>query len=118
MSLFDKLLTIHLVCDWLLQNEWMALNKTDLRHPSAWVHSGIHLCGLLLVLPKWLAVLVAITHILIDTRKPLIAWRNLIKQTTSPSDPATIHLAFWGDQVTHIAILALVALWLDRSNDE
>lgn len=112
MTLFDKALVIHLFCDWILQNEWMAANKTSLRHPAAWVHSGIHFLGLLLIFPVWLAFAVAVTHIIIDTRTPLIMWRRLIRQTTDPANPATIHVAFWGDQVAHIAILTLACLVL------
>lgn len=26
--------TLHLIIDWLLQNEWMAVNKTQVRHPA------------------------------------------------------------------------------------
>jgi hypothetical protein len=99
----------HLICDWLLQNEWMALNKISLRHPAAYVHSGIHLCGLLLVFPWPWALGLAVSHLLIDTRKPLIWWRTLIRQTTDPTNPASIHVAFWGDQVAHISCLALAA---------
>jgi hypothetical protein len=32
----------HLVADWLLQNNWMAKNKSSLVHPAAWVHALIH----------------------------------------------------------------------------
>ena len=102
-------LVAHLIADWLLQNEWQAVNKTSLRHPAAWVHSGIHLALLLFVFPWPAALALFVSHLLIDTRKPLIWWRRLIRQTTDPANPATIHVAFWSDQVTHIACLALAA---------
>lgn len=107
MNTFETALVWHLVADWLFQNEWQAVNKTNPRHPAAWVHSGIHLLGLLIIFPVWIAVGVAVTHFLIDLRVPLIWWRKLIKQTTDPKNPATIHVAFWGDQVLHILILAI-----------
>ena len=102
-------LVAHLVCDWFFQNEWQAVNKTSLRHPAAWVHSGIHLVGLLLVFPPAWALLLALTHLLIDTRKPLQWWGRMMRQTQDPANPVTIHLAFWRDQVAHIACLAAVA---------
>lgn len=111
MTIFEKALLIHLVCDWLLQNEWMALNKKDLRHPAAWVHSGIHFVGLCLVFPAWVALLVAVIHALVDTRVALITWRHLIRQTTDPANPASLHIAFWGDQVVHLVVLALAIEW-------
>ena len=106
MTLFEQALVWHLVADWLLQNEWMQ-NKTNLLHPAAWVHSGIHLLGLLVLFPTWLALLVGLSHLLIDTRKPLIWWRTFFRQTQDPSNPASMHVAFWGDQVAHIAIIAI-----------
>lgn len=115
MTLFERALVVHLVCDWLLQNEWMAMNKTDLKHPAAWVHSGIHAIGLTFAFPVWIAVIIGLTHLLIDTRTPLVKWRQLIKQTTDPANPATIHVAFWGDQVAHIGVLAMAVLCTERS---
>lgn len=104
---------VHLIADWLLQNEWMALHKTDLRHPAAWVHSGIHTVGLCFIFVWPLALLIGITHLLIDTRKPLIWWMRVIKQI--PPDVRFPLIELWLDQVMHIAILAGVSLgvvWL------
>jgi hypothetical protein len=101
-------MVIHLLCDWLLQNDWMARNKAILKHPAAYVHSGIHLVGLLLIFPPLAAVAIAFIHLLIDTRLPLVAWRNLFRQTRT--GPAALHVAMWGDQVAHIIVLALAAL--------
>lgn len=103
---------IHLFVDWFLQNDWQARYKTSLKHPAAYVHSGLHLAGLLFLFLWPAALFIAITHLLIDTRKPLIWWRNFIKQTTDPNNPATIHVAFWQDQVAHIVIIALVSSWI------
>jgi hypothetical protein len=103
-------LVAHWVFDWLLQNHWMAQNKASLLHPASWVHSGIHLLGLLVVFYPiwWVAVLIGITHILIDTRVPLIWWRKFYKQTTTGD--AAMHVAMWGDQVLHVTVLAIAAL--------
>ncbi|MEZ4557838.1 MAG: hypothetical protein R2854_15585 [Caldilineaceae bacterium] len=57
---------IHLLADWPLQTEWMAAHKSNLTHPAAWVHSGVHTALLLLILTWPLALLVGVTHLLID----------------------------------------------------
>jgi hypothetical protein len=105
-------IVIHLFCDWILQNDWQARNKSSLKHPAAYVHSGIHLAGLSLLVffgvPWYFPVIVAITHILIDTRKPLAWWRSFFKQTTE--GPVALDVALWSDQVAHITVLAIVAL--------
>lgn len=67
---FERGLVAHLIADWLLQNDWMARNKGDLRHQATWVHAGIHAVLLGLAL-GWLAGLVlGLLHVLIGTRIP------------------------------------------------
>jgi hypothetical protein len=100
----------HLVADWLLQNEWMSNNKTSLRHPASWVHSGIHFLCLLLVMPWAFAMLVALIHLLVDTRVPLAWWRRIYRQTSDPQNPAFVSFAMWQDQVVHILVL-YAACW-------
>jgi len=107
-------LVVHLVADWLLQNDWMAKNKGDLGHPAAYIHGGIHLLGSLLVFPVWAALFIAITHVLIDTRRPLEVWRRIYRQTTEGDNALLITLSFWQDQAAHIAILAIAALAVGR----
>jgi hypothetical protein len=101
-------LVVHLVADWLGQNDWMAVNKSNPRHIAGYVHAGIHLLGLLLVFPPLIALALAVSHFVIDLRFPLAWWRGVYKQTTT--GPAALHVAMWGDQVTHIALIALAAL--------
>ncbi len=101
-------IAVHLFCDWLLQNDYMAKYKVSLLHPAAWIHSGIHLLGLLFIFPWWAALLIAIIHLLIDTRVPLVWWRKFYRQTTE--GPVAIDVAIWGDQVAHITVLAIFAL--------
>ncbi len=103
---------IHLIGDWLLQNDWMARNKSNLRHPAAWLHSGLHYLGLLLIFPIWMAALVALSHLLIDTRIPLVWWRRVYRQTQKGE--IALHVALWSDQVAHIAVLALASLIVGR----
>ena len=40
LTLFERALVAHLVADWLLQNDWMAHQKTSLSHSAAWVHGA------------------------------------------------------------------------------
>lgn len=109
MTPFEKALVAHLVGDWLLQNDWMARHKSRLAHPAAWVHGAIH--GVLLGLALgWLGGLVlAVVHVLTDTRIPQRWWTRLFRQTAD--GPSALHVAIWGDQVLHIAMIACW-LWL------
>jgi hypothetical protein len=100
---------VHLVADWLLQTNWMAVHKSHWRHPSAWVHSGIHAAGLCLVFTWPLALGIGLTHLLIDTRKPLLWWMRVIKQI--PPDAHFPFVEVWLDQVMHITVLAGAALY-------
>lgn len=107
MTTFEAALVAHLVGDWLLQNDWMARNKVKLTHPAAWVHGAIHgvLLGLVL---GWVGGLVlALLHMLVDTRVPQLWWGRTFRQTTT--GPLGDHVLIWGDQVIHIS---LIAAWL------
>lgn len=109
-------IVVHLVCDWLLQNEWMAANKTERRvpkprrgdgmitpprlywpmprwwdrHPAAYVHAGIHTVGLALVFGPLPALALGAVHLVIDTRTPVRWWGKLIRQT-QPGMPPAVH---------------------------
>lgn len=101
----------HLIADWIFQTDWMAQHKQDLRHPAAWVHGGIHVLALCFVVPWSLALLIGFTHILIDTRKPLLWWKRLVGKTAvDPQSllPQTIVVEMAVDQVLHVIVLALV----------
>ncbi|MCB0063981.1 MAG: DUF3307 domain-containing protein [Caldilineaceae bacterium] len=99
----------HLVADWPLQTEWMAVNKRDLHHIAAWVHSGIHGLLMALIFPWQLALLIGISHVLIDTRRPVTWWmRNVKKMATTAPNAHTVEV--WLDQVFHIIVLAVVVL--------
>lgn len=101
-------LVIHLVVDWLLQNQWMAFNKMRLTHPSGYVHAGMHGLALLLVFPPLACLALAVAHFVIDTRKPLQWWAHVITQPTSGPEALTIHI--WRDQAAHIGTIAIAAL--------
>lgn len=99
---------VHFVVDWLLQNEWMALNKEDLRHPAGYVHAALHGIALLLVFPVLAALALAVAHFAIDTRRPLQWWSRVMTQTATGPEAFTIHL--WRDQALHIGVIAIAAL--------
>jgi hypothetical protein len=104
-------IVIHLVVDWLLQTEWMARNKASLKHPAAYVHSGLHALALLVIFPWWLALGVGATHLLIDTRVPVTWWTEKVKQMP-PSAPDYRQIEIWLDQIFHILMLAVAAFLL------
>jgi hypothetical protein len=95
----------HLVADWILQNEWMARNKTSLLHPASWVHSGIHALCLTLALDWKGGLVLGVAHLLIDTRVPLNWWMKVFKKCEK--SPEVNSIAMWLDQTLHIGCLAL-----------
>jgi hypothetical protein len=104
MTLFERALVAHLVADWILQNDWMALNKTSLRHPAAWTHAAIHALCLGLAL-GWLGGLVlGAAHLLQDTRVPVAWWIRHFKKCGAAPDLGMI--AIWTDQTLHIVCIA------------
>jgi hypothetical protein len=107
LTLFERGLIAHLVADWLLQNDWMARNKTNLRHPAAWTHAAIHALLLGLALGWQGGLVLAILHLLLDTREPLRWWQRVFRQTRE--GPAALATAMWADQVVH---LVLIAAWV------
>jgi hypothetical protein len=102
-------IVVHLIADWPLQTEWMALHKADLRHPAGWAHSGIHAALLLLVFPWPVALGVGLTHLLIDTRRPLNWWMAHVKHMQRTT-PGYADVELWMDQVFHVVVLAAAVL--------
>ena len=144
-------IVVHLLVDWLGQNEWMATNKAKRRieggreallrwlrnkpvlvynshwwdrHPAAHVHAGMHGAAQLLVFPWPAALSIGVTHLLIDTRKPVEWWSKLIRQTQPSGEQAVswkqphpiqvmdigADVRIWVDQVWHIGVIAILAL--------
>jgi hypothetical protein len=104
LTLFEQALIMHLIGDWILQNDWMAANKPSLRHPAAWIHAGIHVLLLSLVLGLLAGLVLGVLHMLIDTRGPFRWWRSTFRMTAD--GPNACHVAIWTDQVMHILCLA------------
>lgn len=130
----------HLIADWPLQTHWMATNKMKrwgfpydvwfIRHPSAYIHAEIHALLLAFVF-GWVAFPIALAHLIIDTRWPVVLWSKLMRQT-QPSgryfyiEPKELsrdrrrdlqlvydmgtEVRIWVDQVFHIICIAVAAL--------
>jgi len=99
---------VHLVVDWLFQNEWIAENKVDLRHPSGYVHALAHGLAMLLVFPPLAAAALGVAHLLIDTRRPLAWWASVMSQTVDGPIAVPVHI--WRDQTLHLATIGIAAL--------
>lgn len=104
--------TIHLIVDWMLQWEDMAIRKVNLRLPEGYIHAGLHAFMLLAVFSWQWALLIGVIHLIIDTRIPLDWWRKTYKQTTTGE--MAIHVAIWQDQVAHWIVICIAALLVTR----
>lgn len=103
----------HLIGDFILQNDWMALNKK-----KSSLHCSIHigcymvpflLCGLM----WWQLVLIAVQHFIQD-RTNFVVWLMKIKGSDKFAEPP---MAPWSivvtDNILHICWMALV-VWLPK----
>lgn len=104
MTPFERGLVAHLIADWILQNDWMALNKRSLRHPASWVHSGIQGVCLGLALDWRAGLVLGFLHLLIDTYVPVAWWMQHFKKCANTPQAGAI--ALWLDQTLHIVAIA------------
>lgn len=120
-------LVLHLIADWLLQNDWMSKNKVKVLHPAGYIHAAIHAFAMSFVF-GWVAFPLAVAHLLIDFRKPVQWWSKLIRQTQPknqvyyrrmnnwqeteeiPLYDIGLEVRIWTDQVFHILCVAIAAL--------
>ena len=101
---FEAALMLHLIGDWILQNEWMSVNKIRLSHPAAWIHAGIHALLLGFVF-GWLGgVVLGVLHMLVDTRVPIRWWSKVFKKCEQSPDISILLIGC--DQVLHIGCIA------------
>lgn len=101
---FERGLVAHLVADWVLQNDWMARHKSDLGHPAAYVHAGIHAACLAVALGPLGGAVLGVVHLLVDSRAPVAWWMRVYKRCErSPEAP---QIALWLDQALHLICLA------------
>jgi hypothetical protein len=101
---FERGLVAHLVADWVLQDNWMARNKTSLRHPAAWTHAAIQGLCLALALGWQAGLVLGFIHLLIDTRLPVSWWMRCFKKCKEA--PEVTWIAIWLDQTVHIVCIA------------
>ena len=101
---FERGLVAHLVADWILQNDWMARNKTSLRHPASWTHAAVQGLCLTLALGWQAGLVLGFVHMLIDTRVPVAWWMRCWKKCEKA--PEVTSIAIWLDQTLHIACIA------------
>lgn len=114
-------LILHLCGDYLLQNDWLAQNKTK-RHLPALIHALIYSLPFLLLQPSWAAwLMIFATHFFIDRyrlAKDLIIFINQVKDPGpfgyDKSKPD--YMAFWLliiiDNTCHLAINYLALKYL------
>ena len=90
----------------------MATTKTDLRKLGGWLHAVTHLGAALLVFPVGWAIALAVAHLLIDTRLPLVWWGKLFRQSTpEQAGAAYVPFAMGRDQAAHLLTIAIAAWW-------
>lgn len=108
-------LVAHCFADWFLQTHWQAQNKTNLKHPAAYIHAWLHWACAMFVFPWPAALLLAVAHLLIDTRLPLVWWGKLVRQSTPEEiGPVYVPFAMGRDQAAHVLCIALAAWWCGR----
>ena len=112
LTLFEAALMLHLIADWLLQNEWMSVNKVRLAHPAAWVHGAIHAVLLGLVFGWMGGLVLGLVHMVVDTRVPIRWWVKYFKRCEKSPDLPILLIGC--DQVIHIACIAGWMLVADR----
>lgn len=122
----DQLL-LHAIGDYILQSDWMAIEKTK-RHAAAFVHALAYSLPFLILRPSLIAWLIIFgTHELIDRYRlaRYIVWaKNWLgpnkpwaecSTTGYPADrPAwlTVWLLIIADNVLHVAINGAALKWL------
>ena len=99
----------HLIGDYLLQNDWMALNKKKSSWPCL-VHAAVYVVPFLFTgLLLWQIVLIGVQHFLQD-RTQFVVWLMKVKGSekfgTGPCAPWSIIVT---DNILHILFMAAVA---------
>jgi hypothetical protein len=117
LTLFEALLIVHLLMDWVFQHSWQAVNKTKKFWPLL-SHCFIYTLAFTPVFIfyrvnfEWLA-LIFVTHALLDSRK----WERLIMEKLKGMNKQAIPAYSWNlvlimiDQSFHLLVLALVSFF-------
>lgn len=129
-----RLLLGHLVGDYLLQNDWMALNKKK-RLPVAAIHCAIWTASVVTFVPELLGVIptaaVFASHLLLDATDVVNRWLRLIRGRSYEraaayveQDHPELYKRFYvaytalvqavADNTLHMLLLYLIFRWLAR----
>lgn len=119
MTLFESLLMAHILGDWILQTEWQALNKeTNWRAMTA--HVSVYSAVVLVVLGVrfgWTdasvyaaVVALAIVHVILDRRRPLLWFMRVARITVAREPEAWFMIAV--DQAVHVLFLGMATVYL------
>jgi hypothetical protein len=108
MNLFEKLIVLHLLGDWVLQPHSMAIRKTS--DPTVrFIHSFIVTVVFVNLLNFWWLLYIFATHFIIDSYKPLFYLRKLRGDFTTLEEfkesfntPAGFVVNVALDQIFHI----------------
>jgi len=133
MFLTSDQLLLHLLGDYLLQSDWMAMNKTK-SHLAALVHALTYSVPFLLLSPSWIGwILILSTHELIDRYRlaRYVVWaKNFLgprganqpwKECSSTGYPAesaerpawlTVWLLIIADNIIHLLINGVALKYL------
>ena len=114
-ELFVWAFVAHLAADWLFQTEWMVIHKVNLRHPAGYVHATVYALFMALVFPPLIALLIGVTHLLVDTRARALV--DARRQAHGEDSPGTGAVEMGVDQVFHIMVIAFFALMLRCPDD-
>jgi hypothetical protein len=104
----------HLVGDYLLQNDWMALNKKRdswpcLIHCSIWTACVVGFAQW----PLWTIVPLFVTHFIQDRTQIIKFWMTKVNRQSQFAEPP---MAPWSiivvDQCWHIVILWAISRWI------
>jgi hypothetical protein len=119
MTIFESLFIAHLVGDWLLQNEWQAINKRK-RWQALLSHVVVyHLVVLAVLVVRFgfqninvyfAVIFLAITHAVLDLRSP-VEWFIRTFRLSATREPE-LWLVIVVDQSMHFVLLGLASLYL------
>lgn len=115
MSIFGWLFLGHLVADWLLQSDWMAIGKrTRLITWPGLIHYGIYTLIILTIIGVYtrgstslftlclIGLLIFLSHWLLDASSLVVRWMRLLGQR----DQLMMRIVV--DQIFHLLVLVLI----------
>lgn len=104
----------HLVGDYLLQNDWMALNKKK-RHLPCVVHCLLYSLAIWAFTgwPLWAVGLVYVTHFVQDRTTIVNRWMSAIGQQQFASGPCSPWSIIVVDNVWHLVVLYLLGMYVE-----